>query len=254
MNGGSSKEVDANAHGNPSNNNQKLIQIGKVTYHDSLIGIFTDSSEKNPPRFFFEPIVLLVPNSISCQTNELFKQNVVRCSIKMWDSELRSKVLQRVQSMPNFKTLKIHKEDIYVMPYQDVQLVLKPGSSMDQSIQLMEDQQLLSFHPRFNKMLDFYFICDSPSTATTLVENFKKYPGFILRKWKLALECRGLVLENNAGEPSKSPVVTINVSTLPEKLLKTDDDEKSNDSDSDDSVIEVSNSKNLILILVDYKY
>ena len=131
----------------------------------------------------------------------------------MWNTELRSKVLERVQSMPTFKELQIDEEDICVMPYEEVQLVLKPGSNMDQSVKLME-QPTQSFHSSHSRdRLDFYFICDSRPTADALAENFREYPGFVLQKWKLALECRGLVLGN--GAPSKSTSVTINVSTLP---------------------------------------
>ncbi len=113
--------------------NLQIVQIGKVRYHNFLIGIFTDSTEKNPHRFFFEPIVLLDLKSISSQTNQLFKQDVVHFTLKMWNTELRSKVLERVQSMPTFKELQIDEEDICVMPYEEVQLVLKPVSNMDQS-------------------------------------------------------------------------------------------------------------------------
>jgi len=155
-----------------------MVPIGKVSYHNVLIGIFTDSSEKIPRRFFFEPVVLLDPKSIACQTHQLFKQEVVRFSIEMWNSELRSKVRDRVQSLPTFKHLEIHDDDIFVMPYEEVQLVLKPGCSMDQSIQLM-DQLMTSFHRRSNENLDFYFICDTQLTATTLADNIREYPDFV---------------------------------------------------------------------------
>lgn len=100
----------------------------------------------------------------------------------MWDSELRSKVWDRVQILPTLKDLKIHDDDIFVMPYEEVQLVLKPGSSMDQSIQLT-DQPMTSFHRRSNESLDFKFICDSQLTATTLADNLREYPDFVLQKW-----------------------------------------------------------------------
>jgi len=135
----STSQVECNS------NNLQVVQIGKVSYHSFLINIFTDSTQKNPRRFFYEPIVLLDLKSISSQTNQLFKQDVVHFTLKMWNTELRSKVLERVQSMPTFKELQIDEEDICVMPYEEVQLVLKPGSNMDQSVQLME-QPTMSFH------------------------------------------------------------------------------------------------------------
>jgi len=200
-------------------NSNHLLEIAKVSYNSALICISTDSSEKNPRRFFFEPIVLLDYESISCQTHQLFKEEVVRFSIKMWNSELRSKVRDCVQSLPAFKDLEIRDDHIFVMPYDEIQLVLKPGSSMDPSIQLM-DQPKKSFYRRSNESLDFYFICDSKSTASALADNFYEYPDFVLQKWKLALECRGLVLGN--GVSSKSLIDTFDVSTLP--FEETDDD------------------------------
>ncbi len=202
---------DASKKGAMEEDKVTIVPIGKLSYHNVIIGLFTDSSDRNPRRFFFEPVVLLDTKSISCQTHQLFKQEVVRFSVKMWNSELRSKVRDRIQSLPTFKHLEIRDDDIFVMPYEEVQLVLKPGSSMDQSIQLM-DQPMTSFHRRSNESLDFYFICDTQLTATTLADNIREYPDFVLQKWKLALECRGLVLGNEAS--SKSPIVTINVSTL----------------------------------------
>jgi len=203
---------DASKKGAMEEDKVTIVPIGKLSYHNVIIGLFTDSSDRNPRRFFFEPVVLLDTKSISCQTHQLFKQEVVRFSVKMWNSELRSKVRDRIQSLPTFKHLEIQDDDIFVLPYEEVQLVLKPGSSMDQSIQLM-DQPMTSFHRRSNESLDFYFICDTQLTATILADNLREYPDFVLQKWKLALECRGLVLGNEAS--SKSPVVTINVSTQP---------------------------------------
>ena len=46
-----------------------LTLISKVNYLNFLVGIFTDSSEKNPSRFFFEPVVLLDPEITVHQFN-----------------------------------------------------------------------------------------------------------------------------------------------------------------------------------------
>jgi len=104
------------------------------------------------------------------------------------------------------------------MPYKEVKLVLKRGSNMDQSIQLM-DQPTASFHPHSRESLEFYFICDSRSTADILAENFKSYPAFVLQKWKLALECRRLA-DQDTGVPN---TVTIDVSTLPQEIEHSGD-------------------------------
>lgn len=203
-----------------SPNPKQFVQIASVSYENQLVGIFADSSEKNPSSFFFEPIVLLDPKSISSQTNQLFKQDLVHFSIKMWNSELRSKILDRLRSLPNFKNKKIHEEEICVMPYQEVQLVLKPGTSIDhKSIQLMDTS--IPFHPCYSNILDFYLICDSRSTADILADNLQKHPGFFLQKWKLALECRGLMLDQDV--ISERDVIINVSSTLPQEIEDPND-------------------------------
>ena len=67
-----------------------LIQIAKVTYHNCLISIFTDFEEKNPRRFFFEPVFLLDLKSIVSQSRGFFKQNFIRFTVQMWHQEIRS--------------------------------------------------------------------------------------------------------------------------------------------------------------------
>jgi len=94
------------------------------------------------------------------------------------------------------------------MPYEEVQLVYKLGS-FDQSVKLVEEP---TNYQRLTESLDFYLLCDSPSTAEKLAENLKEYPEFVLKKWDLALECRGLTVLSN---PLEIPVFKFNVSVLP---------------------------------------
>ena len=75
-----------------------LTLIAKVKYLNFLVGIFTDSSEWNPSRFFFQPVVLLDPKITVNQTQGLLKQDYLRLTIQMWNLELRSKVLERLKS------------------------------------------------------------------------------------------------------------------------------------------------------------
>ena len=70
------------------------------------------------------------------------------------------------------------------------------------SIKMMD--QPTPYYPRMNESLDFYLLCDSTSSAKDLAENFRRYPEFVLKKFQLALECRGL-----------RQMFKFNVSTLP---------------------------------------
>ena len=103
----------------------------------------------------------------------------------MWNLEIRSKVLERVTSLPDYKDLEIHDDDISVMPYEDVYLDFKPGS-IHQSLRLMDQP---SSYIRLNENIDFYFLCDLPSTANVMAEDFRRNPEFTLKTWQLSLKC-----------------------------------------------------------------
>lgn len=192
---------------------QQVVEVAKLSYREFTIKIFTDATSdktKNPPRFFFEPIVVLDPNSIVIQSQEFFQQFVVRFSIQMWNAEIRSKVVELVRhEQPELK-----ERDVSIMPYEYVQLVGKPGS-IHHSIKVMDEAT--SYH-RLNEKLEFFLVCESPSTANVLADNLRRYPEFVVRKWQLALECRGLSLnlsevEGNAS-PIKRPFYKLDVSTF----------------------------------------
>ncbi len=193
---------------------EQVVEVGKLTYREFTIKIYTDAAsdkKKIPPRFFFEPIVVLDPNSIIIQSQEFFQQYVVRFSIQMWNAEIRSQVLELVRhDQPELKEM-----DVSIMPYEDVQLVGKPGS-IHHSIKFMEEAT--SYH-RLNEKLDFFLVCDSSSTAKVLADNLRRYPEFVVRKWQLALECRGLSLNSSVTDgkasPMKRPIFKIDVSTFP---------------------------------------
>ena len=51
---------------------------------------------------------------------------------------------------------------------------------------------------RSRQNLDFYLLCDTPSTSNVLAEDFRRNPSFTLNTWQLALECRGLALGSGA--------------------------------------------------------
>lgn len=168
-----------------------IVEIAKVSYRDFSVGIYTDSCTR---RFYFDPIVLLDPKTIFNESHEFFKQDYVRFTIQMWNSEIRSKVLHRLRSLPNYKDLNIDEDDISVLPFEEVYLEFKQGS-IHQSLKFMNQR---SSYIRLSDSSDFYLLCDLPSTANVMAEGFKRNPEFTLNTWELALKCSGLLLGNGA--------------------------------------------------------
>ena len=164
-----------------------------------------ESNEKSPHRFFFEPMVLLDLDSITSESHVIFKQEFVRFTIQMWTTELRSRILDRLRTLPSlWHLMDIQEDDISVMPYENIQLVSSnnpDGSINHESIRLMDQA---SSYQRMNENLDFYFICDSATMAKALAQDFKKNPEFTLKSWQLSMVCRGI-------EPMMSKTYTINV-------------------------------------------
>ena len=192
------------------NSSQQLVQVGEVSHQGASIKIFTDRAgerhKNSHPRFFFEPIVILDPNSITIQSQELFKEDVVHFSIQMWTPEIRSKVLNRLR----LKNLEVDEDDVTVIPFDEVQLVNKPGS-IHPSLKIMEEAIP---YRRLNEQLEFFMLCDSPARAQTLADNLRLYPAFVVRKWQLALECRGLDFKSSNTEDKRSSFKFM-VSTYP---------------------------------------
>ncbi len=172
-----------------------LTQIAKINYLDFLIGIFTDASEKNPNRFFFEPVVLLEPKITAHQTHGLLlsgdhkNQNYLCLTIHMWSLELRSKVLGRLKSLPNLTNLNIQEDDVCVVPYKEVKLLCDPSKSLLYSFK-MTDRPVS--YLRSQESLDFYLISDSSSAAQALADELRLNPDFTLSILQLELECKGL--------------------------------------------------------------
>ena len=122
----------------------------------------------------------------------------------MWNQDLRSKVLERLRSLPSLSNVIIHEDDVCVMPYEEVQLICDPGTGLDDSIKLMDRP---TSYLRFPESLDFYLLCDSLSVANSLVGDIRQNPEFTLSNLQLKLECRrGLVMEESQ---------KFNVSVLP---------------------------------------
>ena len=164
-----------------------LVEEGAtVSYNGIIVRIYSDSHSQRKDRcFFFEPVVFLESDSIAAESNKLLKQDFVRFKIKMWDAGIRSKVLGRLRSLPSLMKIEIHEEDVNVVPYKEVQLVVNSGSI--QSIRLADHS---SSYDRLDESLHFHFKCDSPSEAEELAENLRKDPQLIVAEWKFSLECR----------------------------------------------------------------
>lgn len=175
-----------------------IVEVGELSYREFTIKIFTeDKSLKNnvSPRFFFEPIVVMDSSSVVViQPQELFQENVVRFTIQMWNPEIRLKVLELLRlDDPDVK-----EKDVRVMPYESVRLV---GKRIHESIQIMEEA---TSYRRLNEKLNFFLLCDSPSTAKVLAENLRSYPEFVTRKWQLELECSGLAFSPSMTDNKRS--------------------------------------------------
>ena len=178
------------------------------------MGIFTDRESSPSPieivnklrrrHFYFEPIAVLDPESVSIESPEaMLNPDFVRFKIQMWNQGLRLAVLYRLRTLPDLDL--IQENDVHVLPFERVQLVCKPGS-ITQSIRLVDKPKS---YLRLNETLDFFFERDSLSTAYILAENLRSIPLFLLEKWELALECRGLTLlndEKRRASLQKSPI------------------------------------------------
>lgn len=177
---------------------QQVVEVAELSYQDFIIKIYTDGAKKN--KFFFEPIVMLDPKSVIIihQSQELFREkNVIRFTIQMWTPDIRSKVLELLRS----DNPEIKETDVRVMPYENVRLVVQPGS-IHKSVKIMEET---TPYRRLNEKLNFFLLCDSPATANALAENLRTFPEFVIIKWQLELECRGLVLNPTVMTDDRTP-------------------------------------------------
>jgi len=185
-------------------------EVATVSYNGIIVRIYSDSHSQRKDRcFFFEPVVFLEPDSIEREFNKLLQQDLVRFKIKMWDAEIHSKVLETLRSSPSLTDLEINEEDVHVMPFEEVQLVVNKGSIL-KSIRLAD--RPVSYR-RLNESLYFHFKCDLSSEADDLADNLKKKPELIVMEWDLAMECRGI-----HGRPNCS----FNVHTLACDYSKSD--------------------------------
>jgi len=203
-----------------TNNTNTLVEIAKVNFCDLCIGIFTERESSPSPigivnklrrhRFYFQSIAVLDPESVSIESAEaMLNPDFVRFKIQMWTQHLRDAVLDRLRTLPGLNLLQ--EDDVYVLPFEEVQLVCKPGS-ITQSIKLMDKPKS---YLRLNETLDLFFECDSLSTAYILAEKLRSIPLFLFEKWELALECRGLILQNaemRGALLQKSPIYKFNLS------------------------------------------
>ena len=210
--GGSQMKISSNSTATQSS---ILFHIVKVKYHNQLIKIFSNSLEKKPLQFFFEPLIHLDPKTIMTMSHsrESVKQNILQFTIQMWNDELRLKVLERLRSLETFQNVKIGEEDVCVIPFEEVQLICKSGG-LPQSIKL--DEKPTSYL-RSDENLNFYLLYSA--SAIDEIDQFQKNPQFTLNDWQLQLECRGVSIDSwltPAGSTSlQRPSFAFNISVLP---------------------------------------
>ena len=186
--------------------NEHLVEVARAKYRDFVIPIYGEinfDGRNSNRRFYFEPLVMLDPQSVVPISYGLLKQKSVRFSIQMWNEFLSS----QVQKCLSNTFTGVRKENICVMPYEEVQL---QADLVGHPFSLMEKP---TAYNRQNENLVFYVICDSPSTAATLASDLRHNPDFSLKNLPLQLECRGLILRNSAG--MERPSFMLNVTTIP---------------------------------------
>lgn len=134
----------------------------------------------------------------------------------MWNDEVCSKVLERLRSLPTLQSVQIEEEDVCVMPFEEVQLVCRKAGGISPSIRLLDEPTSYS---RFNQNLDFYLLCDAPSSASVLADDFRQAPEFTLKGWQLKLECRGLSIKTDT-VPARCepPTFLFNISIYPSEF------------------------------------
>ena len=133
------------------------------------------------------------PKSISVVLN-----NVVTFTIAMWNRELHSKVLAHVRSLPNLS--KVTEENINVMPFENVILAQKPGSSSSTSITPLDARK--SYAQREDNLQE-NLLCNTSETANRFLQDFRQNPEATLNSLFLLLEGHGLDLGNQLGKGSK---------------------------------------------------
>jgi len=111
--------------------------------------------------------------------------------------------MEHLRSLESLNNVSIGEHNVFVMPYEEVELVHKSGS-FPQSIRLMDQS---TSYLRSKENLDFYLLCDSPSMAEAFTEDFQHNPEFTLNCWQLTLECRGLAVQSSSVEPASCMVL-----------------------------------------------
>ena len=219
-----SEKTLMNSFNSPSKE-PSVVQVTKVRYLDSFIRVYTDTIRPASVArcFYHEPLVVLDRCSIQSESSELLKRissdSRLKCGIL-------TKVLERLRSLPSLKNEDIYEEDVHVMPYEEVQLKVEPGSLVS-SIKLKSKPIP---YIRLTESLNFQFECASSAVAVELADNLKKNPQLFLEQWELVLECRGIAFGTETkpvnGSSSKSvigrPTWLFNVSTLSCRTVESD--------------------------------
>lgn len=188
---------------------ERLVEVAQVN-RNFFIKIFTDTFYPRR-RFFFEPIVQMDRKQIVIEGCDLFQQDVLHFTVQMWNQELLSLVLERLRLLPELGGKKIHEDNIFFLPFEDVHLVYQPGS-IPEEIQLF-NRQISYLDMQMPKFLNFYLLSNSSAAALALADDFRRNLEFSWKKWQLKLVGRGLDLDKVTS--SDWPVFSFNVYTIP---------------------------------------
>ena len=149
-----------------------LQMIGSVEHLQSRIKIFLSGE---PGKFFYQPIVLLDPQSIESHLSEDGQQAYISLDIQMWDNTLEAKVIDYLKQLPHWASRKFTVE---VMPYRSVRLRSSQAYHLNDEMKCYQQQ---------NQVIQFYLFCSSKQEANQLANEMKRDPQFATRH--LSLEC-----------------------------------------------------------------
>ena len=157
-----------------------LVEIYPMRYHHFHVKIYKQLS--TPPRFYYEPILLLDPLKTVSKFDKATEQHYVRFTIQMWDQKVEEQVVNWIKRLPGSQDV----EDFCVqtMPFEKVRLVFRDIPSTSKSYRLPEQWRTYQHLPQ---NIQFHLLCETKEAANTVVESFRADPEFSMQN--LALQC-----------------------------------------------------------------
>ena len=168
--------------------NKPMIPVGSMPYLNFRVSVYFQHDDDGMKRFFYEPIALLDPSSVSS------RQDRVEFRVQMWNQEVEAKLADYLQRLSIHQLPADSAYNIQVMPYDQVRLIVKKKKAPESVVSYLQLNQSLPFH------LD----CQSEQEADRLVGRIKQDAEYWARD--LAVECRSsdrlTVFDINTKEPT----------------------------------------------------